>query len=471
MVEGAFTLNARSDCDYTNTLPNHACQITGRRVLGAEGHGVDFNSDTGGTIEDAHGLYVAGIFDAAHDNGYATALYTGKDKFALFDRSWDGTNGAPDITGEDNGRDKIDHYMYLWNTSELVDSFISLLKSSIPGYYFLHLRDPDTDGHAWGWKSTEYFDSVIRMDGYIEMVIGAVENDPVLSASTAVVVTADHGGTGTSHSNASDPSNYTIQFHAWGPGIPAGADIYAMNPAGRLDPGAEQPVCAAPVPPVRNGEAANLAASLLGIPPVTGSTIGIASGLTVTAPVPLPSVVITSPADGAGYGPDGSIEIEVFASSGAGIAKVEFFAGWQKIGEDLSPPWRMTWDELPLGTHEVSARAFDTNGWAETAMVRVEVVSVTSTENGGLSSWDRPRVYPNPAGTSPSLYMNVPAPGPVEITLYDAAGRLTGKQSYRARSKGLQAIRLNVDGYGSGVYFFRAAAGDVAKSGKFILVR
>ena len=87
MIEGTFTLNARSDCDYTNTLPNHTCQMTGRAVLGPGGHGISFNSDTGSTIAEAHGSYVAGIFDVVHDNGMVTALFTGKDKFALFDRS------------------------------------------------------------------------------------------------------------------------------------------------------------------------------------------------------------------------------------------------------------------------------------------------------------------------------------------------------------------------------------------------
>mgnify|MGYP001392225054 CR=1 FL=1 len=218
MVEGAYTLNARTDCDYTNTLPNHSCQMTGRAVLGPEGHGVSFNSDTGGTIADAHGSYVAGIFDAAHDSGLATALFTGKDKFALFDRSWDGVNGAPDVTGVDDGRDKIDLFVYLYDTSSLVDSLVALIGPGGPEYALLHLRDPDSDGHAYGWMSTEYLEAVMRMDAYIGMVIEAVESDPALDGTTAVIVTADHGGTGTDHSDETVPSNYTVQFHAGGRG-------------------------------------------------------------------------------------------------------------------------------------------------------------------------------------------------------------------------------------------------------------
>ena len=471
MIEGAFTLNARSDCDYTNTLPNHTCQMTGRAALGPEGHGVSFNSDTGGTIADAHGSYAAGIFDAAHDNGLVTALYAGKDKFALYDRSWDAVNGAPDITGEDNGRDKIDHYMFLGNTTELVDSFLTLLDSSLPGFFFLHLRDPDTDGHAYGWKSPEYLDSIIRMDAAIGRVLDAIETNPSFAGRAAIIVMADHGGTGTSHSDADDPLNYTIPFFVWGPDIPAGADIYLLNPGSRLDPAAVQLPCDTSIPPIRNGEAANLALSILNLPPVPGSTIGPAPGLTLTAPGPLPSVTVTSPSDGSEYGPDETILIEAEAVSGAGISKVEFFAGWIKIGEDTTAPFELTWNELPLGIHDIAARAMDNNGYAVTDLISVEVVWVTSTEETDLNRWDRPRVYPNPTGASPHLYMHIPVPGPLEILLFDAAGRIAGRQNIRSLPSGSQVIEIDMRGYPSGVYFFRAVSGEYIQSGKFVLIR
>ena len=98
----------------------------------------------------------------------------------------------------------------------------------------------------------------------------AVEADPRLAGRTAVVLTADHGGFGTDHRDER-VEDYTVPFYVWGAGIPA-ADLYALNPL-RADPGTENVGFVAERQPVRNGDAGNLALSLLGLCPLPGSTI------------------------------------------------------------------------------------------------------------------------------------------------------------------------------------------------------
>ena len=290
-TEGVFTDNARTDYDYTVTLPNHTTQLTGRGVVGATGHNWTSNSDPdpGDTLASNKGSYIAGVFDVAHDNGLRTGEYASKSKFSLFATSWDATNGATDITGVDNGQNKIDVYVNTDNTADLVDTLITNMTAQPFHYVFLHLRDPDSVGHSDGWDVTpgsEYSNTIQTMDDRLGAIFSLIDGDPRFTNRTAIVLTADHGGKGTDHSNVTLPEDYTIPFYVWGPGVISGGDLYALNASTRLNPGTNRPPYSNPVQPVRNGEAANVALKLLGLGAVTGSTIDHAQDLVLTVPGP-----------------------------------------------------------------------------------------------------------------------------------------------------------------------------------------
>lgn len=282
-TEGAFTDNARTDFDYTLTLPDHASQLTGRGVAGPTGHGWDINVDDGTTVHTRKGSYVMSVFDVAHDNGRSTALFTGKDKFAVFDRSWDGVNGAPDLVGTDDGVDKIDTYVFNGDTTQLVADYVTAMTSAPFAYSLLHLRDPDTAGHGSGWDTapgSDYLASVGSVDTWLGDLLALVEGDINLAGKTAIVLTADHGGINATHSPASEPANYTIPFYVWGAGV-ADVDLYSANVGSRLDPGGTRPGYDDPLQPIRNGDAPNLALGLLGLGSIPGSTINAGRDLTV----------------------------------------------------------------------------------------------------------------------------------------------------------------------------------------------
>jgi hypothetical protein len=291
-AEGAFTDNARSDYDFTVTLPNHTTQLTGRGVLGPDGHNWTKNTDpvSGQTLASNKGSYVAGVYDVAHDHGLRTGHYASKSKFSLFDTTWDAVNGALDLTGPDDGRDKIDVYLYQSDTAELENTLISNMAAQPFQYVFLHLCDPDTTGHSSGWivspTTSAYCATIKTMDSRLGQILGLIDTDPQLHGRTAIVLTADHGGSGMDHEDAAVAANYTVPFYVWGPGVMAGADLYLLNPNNRLDPGADRPTYSAPVQPIRNGEVANVALKLLQLGPVPGSTIGAAQDLALTVPPP-----------------------------------------------------------------------------------------------------------------------------------------------------------------------------------------
>jgi hypothetical protein len=64
--------------------------------------------------------------------------------------------------------------------------------------------------------------------------------------------------------------NFKIPFVVWGVGVKPGASLYRLNPDYR-NPGTRRTRYGVRRPPVRNGDAANLATDLLGLKPVAGS--------------------------------------------------------------------------------------------------------------------------------------------------------------------------------------------------------
>ncbi|MBP2388957.1 alkaline phosphatase family protein [Aeromicrobium fastidiosum] len=263
--QGASTLDARTSRELTITLPNHTGMMTGRRVDGPDGTSVTFNDDDGRTLEQVHGSYVPGMFDVAHDHGVRTALFAEKDKFRLLVRSWDRNHGADDVTGDDDGRDKLDAAA-IGPAADLVDDVTAALRGDGAGLVFWHLAAPDAAGHANGWLTPAYLAAVREADRRIGDVLAALDADPALVARTTIVLTADHGGPAGSrdHGDATLEADYRVPFIVWGRTVSAGADLYDLDST-RSDPGTGRPGYSGPQP-VRNLDVAATSLALLGLP-------------------------------------------------------------------------------------------------------------------------------------------------------------------------------------------------------------
>ena len=282
MRQGAFTLNARTAREQTRTLPNHTGMLTGRRISARHGgHGVTYNADASGrTVHRSAGEYVSSVFDVVHDRGGRTALFSTKTKFALYARTWN-ANGAPDRIGRDDGRAKIDTFVVDTNATRLVAKATSYLRSRPGQFVFLHVALPDEAGHASGFMGKQYLAAVQRTDRLVGSVLATISAQPALRADTLVLVTADHGGKGASHSSAKRLQNYRVPLFAWGPGVAAGKDLYRLNPS-RRDPGKHRTSYKGRQP-IRNGDVANLVTDVLDLPRVPGAQFDADRKLTVFA--------------------------------------------------------------------------------------------------------------------------------------------------------------------------------------------
>lgn len=264
LAQGAGTRNARTEVEQTQTMSNHASMFTGRRIDADHGgHGVTWDDDRPGTtVQQAAGHPVESVFDVVDDAGWSTALFASKAKFSLYRRSWP----------------SIRRYEYRADNTRLVKRARNDLVRTDRAFTLLHLSMPDLVGHASGFMSESYVDAVAETDALLGKLLRAVDRHPDLAAELVLVLTGDHGGVGRDHSNRFRLANYRVPFVAWGDGVSAG-DLYEMNPDYR-NPGKARPRYAG-LPPVRNGDLANLATDLLGLGPVQGSLLNASQTLDI----------------------------------------------------------------------------------------------------------------------------------------------------------------------------------------------
>ncbi|MES2707352.1 MAG: alkaline phosphatase family protein [Verrucomicrobiota bacterium] len=280
--EGAVSYNARCDYSHSITIPNHTSMLTCRPVL-AEAplppeiqHGYTTNYTIVTDLIQVQGLpegYKASAFDRVHDRGLRTALLLSKEKMRIFARSWGPDYGAPDTEGADNGRNKIDLVeINEGNTSPLISRLVAEMDRDFPAYTFLHLCDPDYAGHGSGWTSLNWRTAVKGADAQLSVIMAALDQRPELKASTALILSADHGGGSPDYTHLDEEKieNITIPLILWGPGIPGGVDPHTLF-SNRTDPGPERISNTNPDQPLRNADTGNIAMALLGLPPVTGS--------------------------------------------------------------------------------------------------------------------------------------------------------------------------------------------------------
>ena len=75
------------------------------------------------------------------------------------------------------------------------------------------------------------------------------------------------------------------------------------------------------------------------------------------------SVLITNPPEGALYTAPATIPIQASAITSTGsISQVEFFCSTTNLGEALTPPYEITWSNVPPGTYVLTARATNSIG-------------------------------------------------------------------------------------------------------------
>jgi hypothetical protein len=107
----------------------------------------------------------------------------------------------------------------------------------------------------------------------------------------------------------------------------------------------------------------------------------LSAQVNVTTTGVAPTITLTAPAAGATTTAPASVNLAATAADGDGtVAKVEFFQGSFKIGEDLTEPFAFVWANVAPGTYQLSAVATDSAG------IRTTSATVSHAVNAGASS-------------------------------------------------------------------------------------
>jgi hypothetical protein len=168
-----------------------------------------------------------------------------------------------------------------------------------------------------------------------------------------------------------------------------------------------------------------------------------------------PTVSLTSPTGGSSYSAPATISMAANAvDSDGSVAKVEFYAGSTKIGEDLSAPYAMSWSGVAAGTYTLTAVATDNQG------ARTTSSPVTVTVNAAANQ------APSVSLTSPASASSFTAPASVALaaSASDSDGSVAKVEFYAGSTKigeDLSApYALNWNGVGAGSYTLTAVATD-----------
>lgn len=198
LIREGTTAKLAETIPESDTLPSHASMLSG---VGAAAHGLWWNS-----YQATRGfIHVPTIFSAAHARGLMTAMIVGKPKLRHI--------ASPGT---------VDHFerpSYLCRgVAKRAAEYFTAEK---PALLFVHFSDPDEYGHSHGWLSPEYLQAVRSSDACLSIVLAAIDNSGIAD-TTLVIVTADHGGHGKTHSDGHFAVDREIPWIVRGPGVQRG---------------------------------------------------------------------------------------------------------------------------------------------------------------------------------------------------------------------------------------------------------
>ena len=268
---GATTRNARTATETTAPEANLVSMLTGRRVYPkAGGHGVGSKKTLPKTVHESAGQYVSSVYDLAHNLSRRTSFVTSRPQSKVVRQSWNKRSGGKDPYGVDDGTAKFDQVKSLRDDAAAVSWWKGKMAKRPAALSVVELTGAERAGTASGWTSDAYQKAVKKVSRRVAAIRRGIQRQTEMNGTTLLVVTGTSGAQKAKGSSRKWVESYRVPMWITGPGVPAAADLYGLNPS-LVYPGKEQPGYSGPQP-LRLGDLANLVNRTLGLPPIPGST-------------------------------------------------------------------------------------------------------------------------------------------------------------------------------------------------------
>jgi glucose/arabinose dehydrogenase len=147
------------------------------------------------------------------------------------------------------------------------------------------------------------------------------------------------------------------------------------------------------------------------------------------------------------------------SDSDGSVAKVEFFDGATKLGEDTTGPHTWSWTPGTVGAHSLTARATDNGGLTTTsAAVAVNVAAAGADTQAPVPGLTSPAAFAT--GLTGTLTLSATATDNVAVTGFEI--QLDGTQIGASGTSGSHSVSVDSNLYASGQHVVRARARDAA---------
>ncbi|HEV2797286.1 MAG TPA: hypothetical protein VGV65_06660, partial [Nocardioides sp.] len=205
---------------------------------------------------------------------------------SLVRESWNKRSGGKDPYGVDDGTAKFDQVKTLRDDAAAVSWWKDKTATSPPALSVIELSGALQAGAADGYTSDAYQKAVKKVSRRIAAIRRGIAGQAEMTGRTLLVVTGTSGAQKSKGSSRTWVESYRVPMFVTGPGVPAAADLYELNPSLSY-PGKEQ-VGYSGLQPLRVGDLANLVTRVLGLPPIPGSTQDAEQRFQVFDPVTVP---------------------------------------------------------------------------------------------------------------------------------------------------------------------------------------